>query len=57
MNAARGVRPFEARQDLEREGQKSISGEDGHSLPKDLVAGGTPAPQIVIIERRQVVMN
>ena len=34
-----------------------VSGEDGDCLAEGLVAGGTPAPQVVVIERRQIIVD
>ena len=36
---------------------QGVSGKDGDGLAEGLVAGGTPAPQVVVIERRQIVVD
>src|SRR5438445_1310644 len=38
-------------------GLQSISGQDGDCLPKDLVAGGAAAPQVIIVEGGEIIVN
>ena len=46
-----------ARQDVEGEGQQAIAGEDGGRFVEFLVRRRLPAPQVVIVHRRQVVVH
>ena len=43
--------------DLEGVREERVAGQDRHRLSEDTVAGGTPAAQIVVVERRQIVVD
>ena len=51
----RGVNPVG--ECLEGERQQGVAGEDGQRLAEDLMAGGPPATQIVVVHRRQIVVH
>jgi hypothetical protein len=53
--AVRGYRGCSDR--LKRQCQKRVTGKNRQGLAKFLVAGRFAAPQVVIVERRQVVVN
>src|SRR5579859_7003424 len=42
---------------FKRERQKRVTGQDGHCFPKDAMASGLAAPEVVIIERRKIIVN
>jgi hypothetical protein len=44
-------------QGLEGQGQEGIAGKDGHSLPKLTMTCWKSTPQVVIVHRRQVVVD
>ena len=46
-----------AGQNFERQRQKCIAGENGHRLAERLVAGRLAAAQVVVVHRRQVVVD
>ena len=46
-----------ARQQVEREGQQAVAGQDRRRLVERLVGGRLAAAQIVIVHRRQVVVH
>ena len=48
---------FGPRQDVEREGQQAVAGEDRGRLVERLVRGRLAAPQVVVVHRRQVVVH
>src|SRR2546426_11522002 len=50
-------RAAQARKNLISLGLQSISGQDGDCLPKNLVAGGAAAPQVIIVEGRQIIVD
>ncbi len=50
-------RALQPRQHLVGERLQGIAGEDRRRLAVSLVAGGTAAAQVIVIERRQVVMD
>jgi hypothetical protein len=41
----------------ERLGQERVPCQNGDRLPKDLVVGRIPAPEVIVIHGRQVIMN
>ena len=56
----RGVAPRVRRcigEDLERQRKQGITGQDRHGLAELLVTGRPPASVVVIVERRQIVVN
>ena len=46
-----------ARQDVECERQQAVAGQDGRRLVERLVYGRPATPQIVIVHRRQIIMD
>ena len=54
---ARLRRTLQARQHLVGVGLQRVAGKDGRRLAKSFVAGGTAAAQVVVVERRQVVVD
>ncbi len=42
---------------LESHGEQGVAGQDRHGFPEDLVAGGTAAPQVVVVECGQIVVD
>ena len=44
-------------EDLEGEREQRIAGEDGHGVAEDFVVGGAAAPEIVVVERGEVVVD
>ncbi len=46
-----------ARQRRERQRQQAVAGQNRHRLAEHFVVGGLAAPQVVVVERRQVVVN
>ena len=44
-------------QNLERAGQQSVTGQDRQRFTVSRVAGGNPPPQLVVVHRRQVIVD
>ena len=51
------LRLLGGQQQREGLGVEPVPGQDGHVLPEGLVAGGTSAAQIVVVHRREVVVD
>jgi hypothetical protein len=51
------VRAVHLRQHLKREREQRVARQNRHGVAENFVAGWNAAPQIVVIERRQIVMN
>ena len=54
---ARGVQAFDPYPGLHGEREQTVAREDGHGLAEYLVTGRLAAPEVVIVERRQIVVD
>ncbi len=54
---AAGAETFDADQRLHGKSEQRVAGEDRHGFAEDFVAGRFAAAEIVVIERRQIVVD